>query len=297
MWSPIGKPRTVPATVRLAREWSNMEAARVDRHLSERRLTVYRKMLAEKAFRPVSWAKVHCKETNQEYRVNGQHTSALFSSVDESQLDGVYVVIEEYEADTLEDVARLYGTFDSPNQVRNAGDIYRQFAAVIPELAAIDHKFVGLAVHALALDKWKVFEGGGGVSAMERGELLFDNVDEVLWLYEMLGTQRRTVAHLWRGPVAAAMVGSYRRSKKAATDFWLAVRDETGLSPKMPDRVIAKYLLTHSVNRGLGAGRPARFRIKAKEFYVKCVHAWNAWRKDQTTDLKYFEDAKIPSFA
>jgi hypothetical protein len=29
--------------------------------------------------------------------------------------------------------------------------------------------------------------------------------------------------------------------------------------------------------------------------FVKCLHAWNAWRRDTVTDLKYHAQAKIPA--
>jgi hypothetical protein len=31
-----------------------------------------------------------------------------------------------------------------------------------------------------------------------------------------------------------------------------------------------------------------------REMMAKCIHAWNAWRRDERTALKYFKDAPIP---
>jgi len=43
--------------------------------------------------------------------------------------------------------------------------------------------------------------------------------------------------------------------------------------------------------------RIKKVRILPREFYVRSIKAWNAWRKKETTDLKYFPDAKIPAVA
>ena len=52
--------------------------------------------------------------------------------------------------------------------------------------------------------------------------------------------------------------------------------------------------MTHfSVGKGGGSNK-----IKAapdREFYVKCIHAWNAWRRNETTNLNYYADADVPA--
>ena len=88
------------------------------------------------------------------------------------------------------------------------------------------------------------------------------------------------------------MFVTYQKSKKAATEFWTAVREETGQSPQFADRKLAKFLLTH----GLRAIRhqQSRYRVKDREFFCKSIHAWNAWRKGDQTNLNYRADKPIP---
>jgi hypothetical protein len=298
-WQLKGSPKTVRVTNKLAKEWVEMGAAHVDRPLSERRMQVYEKIMAAGGFRPVAWAKAYCKETGQWYRVNGKHTSTLYSTADLKNLPDQYVVVEEYEADTVEDVARLYATFDSRSQTRTVGDINRSFAAAIPELAPMTDRLINLAVGALAFNIWPTTEGGFAGKAykqpVERAELLFDHVPEVVWLNQILpNTASRN--HLWRMPVAAAMIGTWGKSKAAATEFWTAVRDETGGNPDLPDRKLARWLLTIGAD---GTGKHTRTRVRyrpeAREFYVRSIHAWNAWRAGKTTELKYYTQADIPA--
>lgn len=299
MWKPRNKPKTVVVTKKIAEEWNALEEIREDRPLSERRLQVYNKVLANGEFRPVTWAKVYVTEMEQYYRVNGKHTSTVFMNADLSKCQEVIAVIEDYEADTIEDAVKLYATFDSQTQVRNQGDINRMFAASIPEMREMETRFVNLCVGALNYYKNPGATGTGdnpNMTAADKAEVLFDETAFCLWLRELL-PGRATHHHLWRVPVVAAMRGTWGKSQKAATDFWMAVRDETGTKPDMPDRKLAKFLFGTKASVARGTSVPMRFRIQAKEYYVKCIHAWNAWRKGESSNLNYYAAAKIPPFS
>lgn len=300
-WELSGTPKTVKVTTKLAKEWADMEAVHIDRPLSERRLQVYEKMVRAGGFRPVTWARAYCKETDQMLRVNGKHTSTLFANLPPELLTNLYVVIEEYEADALGDVANLYATFDSKTMTRTASDIYASFAATIPELAELDRRTIGLLVGALDYASNPSVNYGGSQhgtaikTTAEKAEELFDNVDVCQWLTSVLPGGTHTNAHMFRVPVAAAMVNTWRRSRSAATEFWLAVLNETGTSPNLPDRKLAKWLTQNRVSIGGRASTPQRFKTGPKEFYVRCIHAWNAWRKNETTNLNYYPTKPVPS--
>ena len=298
-WKLRGSPKTVRITSKLAKEWSEMSSASVDRPLSERRLGVYRAMLDKGEFRPVLWSKAWCKEIEEWERVNGKHTSTLFASVDLSKYQEVYAVIEEYDCETIEDVAKLYSTFDSATQSRNTGDINRSFASTDPDLKVMEQKAINLFVSAIAYSKNPTVSSGANQSTvMERAEAMLDNVPFCIWANEMMYGEGMTKksSHMRRQPVVGAMFSTYNKSKSAATEFWTAVRDETGATPDLPDRKLARFLLQMKLAvSGSSAGIPKRFRLTPKEFYVKSIKAWNSWRKKEPTDLKYFAEAKIPS--
>lgn len=295
-WQLKAAPKTHRVTRKLAREFAEMDPAPHDRPLSERRLQVYQRLFGQGGFRPCTWARASCAETGGLYRVNGKHTSTLLAGVD--PLPEYYVTVEDYACDTLEDVAKLYATFDSKMQSRTVSDINLSFAATVPELAPLPARVINLAVAGMGYHLWE-----GSVSRhhqpAERAELLLEYPEFLVWLADVLAAGaeaegRRNSRHLMRQPVVAAMFATWQKAGGPASEFWLAVRDETGPAPTLPDRKLARYLLTVGVDSGGGARYRVR-RADSREFYVKCIHAWNAWRKGEKTDLRYYAEAGVPA--
>jgi hypothetical protein len=133
--------------------------------------------------------------------------------------------------------------------------------------------------------------------AADRAECLLDEHNKMFirWVDKTIGSQKLD-AHMWRSPVVAAMNATFQKNKKDADAFWTLVRDGSGPNHKSPDRVLNKFLLTKYVNKAGGVtSRSAKALAAPREMYVKCLHAWNAWRKDTTTDLKYHAQGKIPA--
>ncbi len=291
MYELIEPPKTRKVTKVLAREFVEMDAAPNDRALSERRLAVYERIIQQQGFRPCCWARAHCVETGTVYRVNGKHTSTLFSTLD--PLPELYVVIEDYKCETLEDVARLYGSFDSRTQSRTAREINASFAGTVAELADVPRKIIDVCVSGISFHLWG--SQYGQRPAAERAELMLDQVEFVLFTEDLVGAGHSSDAYrkLGRGPVAAAIFATYKKAPNKAKEFWEAVRDETGSVPSLPDRKLAKFLVVAAVDTGVGSQRYRK--AEAREFYVRSLHAWNAWRRGENTDLKYYKDAKIPT--
>jgi hypothetical protein len=293
----VGTPRSENVTQSLAIRFRDMDPVPNDRRLNPKRVEAYRKMLVAGLFRPVQWATVYCGETQATYRVNGKHTSNLFSEYEELPQQ-IHATIEHYHCDDLDDVARLYATFDSRTQVRTTNDINRAFAAIDPDLAEIPTKIVNLCVTAICY--CRLGDEYTKVAAAERAECLLEDSGKqfVLWVYDILGGHNGEQSRLlWRSPVVAAMQASYQKSKRDANEFWLAVRDGTGANPKTPDRILNRFLLSKVVAKSSAAvGRRSRSEVASpREMFVKCLHAWNAWRKGIATDLKYHAQAKIPA--
>lgn len=299
-WVLRSVPQTVKVTRELAKEFAEMDPAPEDRPLSERRLEVYRRLFAQGNFRPCTWARAHCKETSGVYRVNGKHTSTMLSSL--AVLPDFYVTLEDYDCDTLTDVAKLYSTFDSKLQSRTSNDINVSFAGTIPELRPLNIKTLSTLIAGMAMHVWPTSHESK--QPAERAELMFEHVDFMLWSNDILtggtlpqsrGAKRRN-SHLVRASVTAAMMGSYYKNKKDAAEFWAAVRDDTGETPDCPDRVLSRYLLTVSMNTGRGM-RTGMKNVTSREVLVKCINAWNNWRRNERISyLSYRPDAKIPDY-
>lgn len=292
----VGTPKTERMTRGLAVSFRDMDAAPHDRPLNPKRIDAYKKMLAKGLFRPVHWATALCQETQNTYRVNGKHTSTMLAEADDIPAS-LYAMIEHYHCDTLDDVAKLYATFDSRLQVRTANDINRAFAAVDPDLAELSIHVISLCVTGISYHRWQ--DTYTHFPAAERAECMFDSDNKVFinWVADFFSETKTQPRHLMRANVVAAMYTTWLKSRKAAKEFWQEVRDETGSSPKLPDRVLSRFLLTKVVYKGNGAVSPKAVTAKPREVYVKCLHAWNAWRRNTTTDLKYHASAKVPAVA
>jgi hypothetical protein len=294
-WKQIEKPRTVIASKALVKEFAEMEPAPYDRPLSERRLQVYERILRNGEFRTVIWASAVCVETGAVYRVNGKHTAVLLSKQD--PLPEFHVTVERYQCDRLSDVAKLYNTFDSNLSSRTVSDINAAFAATLPEIRGVPHRMVNLAVGAVASAKWSEGELRR-IPPAERAEELVDNTDFVLWLHSFLpavsgsGPHR----HIVRLPVVQAMYSTFRKAKNDSDKFWRAVKEEDAPDRDDPSRVLARYLVRVAMGGGRVSGlKEGKKLVTGREIYVKCLHAWNAWRKGETTALNYHPKSPVPA--
>lgn len=298
MWKQIEKPRTMQATKALVSEFFNMEALPRDRPLSSRRLMIYQRILANGEFRPVTWASAFCKEMGVTYRVNGKHTSTLLHGVLDD-LPEFFVTVERYECPTMEDVAKLYSTFDSNIGIRNASDIVLSFASTVKEFNQdsnpIAKKTLLLSVTAAAFAEWGL-NYHSEKTVVERAELILDNVDFTLWLDEILwpkikGRKQKDAAHIWRAPVAAAMYATWHKARGDSTQFWQAVRDESDELGSVT-RVLAKWLDRSACRTAMQSKKPI---VAFREMYVRCMQHWNAWRNGDEKIPKYLKDSKIPA--
>lgn len=302
-WKLIDRPKTVAVTRKLAKQFAEMEPAPHDRPLSERRLQVYERLMRDGKFRPVTWATAVCAETGGTYRVNGKHTSTMLSTLD--VLPEFYVTIENYSCPTLEDVAQLYATFDSKMMSRTSSDIYLSFAATCDEIKELPNKVITSCCVGIAYAKMSQHDYSRSQPA-DRAEYILEHSDFVVWYHRLLtmqgsytdtsiGTKDR-YQHLNRQSVVAAMFKTWDRDKDAALKFWLEVRDESGATPEIPTRKLAKWLLLTTIkSKGASLRETTTEKATTREMFVKCLHAWNAWRKGEPTKLQYYAKAPLPS--
>lgn len=289
----VGTPKTEKVTQALAIRFRDMEPVPNDRNLNPKRLDAYRKMIAAGLFRPVQWATARCVETATTHRVNGKHTSTVCAEFEVLPQD-IYATIEHYKCDTQNDLAKLYATFDSRTQVRTTNDINRAFAAVDPDLRDIASSVINICVSAVSYSRYR--EQYTTRPAAERAECLLEpEVKLFIEWVACLSIRTESASHLSRSPVVSAMYDSWSKCRRDAVEFWMAVRDGSGANNKSPDRVLHRYLLTVGVFKPGATGNRRGKLATPREMYVKCLHAWNAWRRDLTTDLKYHAQGKIPA--
>ncbi len=289
MFKLKGVPRTETVTAALAKRFAEMEPFVRERPMSDVRLKVYDKEWSEGHFRPVTWAAAFCKETAATCRVNGQHTSYMATLVDLKDRPPLIATVEWYECDTLEDVARLYNTFDNRMQSRNTTDINRAFAAVVPQLADVPLPIVNMCVSGYWYARYQE-RYTQETTPQDRAEMLVDHFDFVRWYASVLPKEKQH-NHLRRMAVCAAAYATYVRAPRIATQFWEAVRDETASEPTNPTRKLGKFLLLTFVKRTNSGGDK---NCTNREFFVRCLQHWNSWRKDEAAPKIYRADTPIP---
>lgn len=234
----------------------------------------------------------------QIYRINGKHTSLAMQRVDGNLLRKLKVCHLLFKCDDAADLAALYSTFDSMESSRKARDIYQIYAAGVDDLRNIPGRVRDTAVSGLALWRWDRL--GNAHSARERGELLTKHAAAVIFINSLFRGADGEAAQecnrmLLRAPVTGAMAATFHVSQKAAREFWMEVRDGSNPDPRNPSRVLQKWLLGAAVSTGRGACPSGRRPDSRRGMFVRCLHAWNAWRDGTATDLKYYDAAKIPT--
>lgn len=288
----LKKKQTRVTTRKHAEELANMEGCPQDRAIKPFLLAHLNSQLIEGQFRPPSWAIINCKEDGKVYRVNGKHSSTVLALANGHFPKSLPHDFEEYDGDTREDVAKLYATFDRRESARHTGDINRVYAAANPKLVGVPGSIVNLAVTGIGTATWANYYS---VKVDARAAKLLEFPDFVLWLQKILQPDQdgvKSVKHIRRGPVVGAMFATWGKSRVAAAEFWRLVREGCGEDHRTADRKLNAYLLSTSLSSSTGGGRATG--VASREMYVKCLHAWNAWRRGESTDMKYYPAADVP---
>lgn len=283
----IRAPRPIQITRKNAEAHAALPNIRNDRVLKQDRLDAYKRMIVNGTMRPVTWATARCVETGETYRVNGQHTATAYMQV-ERVPENSYAMVEEYVCDTLEDVVRLYQTFDSKSAVRAQSEIYKAFAGTDDRLADVQARLVEKCIGGIAVSK-----GGGSMvydrfanATADRATDMLRHIDFVLWVNNNFRAGQHS--HMVRVGCIAAMFSSWQKCQRDCKTFWLEIRDETNASPDHPTRKLSRFLLKFTAN---GKAGPSAIRGE----YVACLHAWNAYRKNAPVRLCYMPTAEVPS--
>jgi len=205
-------------------------------------------------------------------------------------------VLQEYSingSDEEDALARIFSQFnvDSP---RTRGDIAWIYGC---ELGWEEwpRRLVVTAASALAATENGVFStsnatGYRNLSKDDAAALLARNQKVCEWMHSMNIITHR---HMRRMPVIAAMVTTWRKGQRAATEFWTAIRDGEELRGSDPRFVLREYLKETSIQGG--QKNPAGKQTADNRcMYSKCIHGWNAWRSGKTTALKYHVKSSVP---
>lgn len=219
---------------------------------------------------------------------DGQHQLTMCSRYDVS----IDVVLQEYhlngEVDDPEAMARIFSQYNV-DRSRTRGEIAWIFGCQLG-WESWTRKVVTVLSSALSALESGSFLQASRLAKDDAAALMACNTKVCEWVHGMGIAGHR---HLKRTATVAAMIATWRKSQKGASEFWAAVRDGEGLKKTDPRYVLREYLKDASLQGGVK--NPAQKQLSdGRAMYAKCIHAWNAWRDDRGTSLKYFPNSPLP---
>lgn len=279
------KTETVPLTLEIAKHYRRMLALRGDRDVDScagrKRVDKLRQMnLAGQFHSPIWSAVIVTGEKGKKFRIDGAHSTMMLVESGADFPKDLSVTIRTFRAATIEEAVRLWELFNPKISMRSLGDIAIGRAAYISGLCNIKSGKLLMAARGVALH-YKLHDPN---MARDPLDYLSMHPAFIADVQEFLGTPM-----LAKSAVVATMFSTWGRSDGNSPKFWRRVRDESASDPKCPTRVLAKYLTEQKSKAKAGGVADTGFIL-----YVKCHHAWNAWRTNRITNLKFIKGCPVP---
>jgi hypothetical protein len=290
-WRLTKEPKSEKLTRELAEQVAGLSDVSTvlgfDRPLKPSRWKNYKKLMETNKFRALNWSRCFCKETGITYRVDGQHTS--YAACKASPFPDLFVIMANYEADTLEDVRALWETFDTQGAARNASDFNNAFAKMSPRLRELPKRLINRIVSGLAVAECGIYFAHE-MTQGQRANLILEHEKFAVWAADIIrgGDDAENREKINRIAVLAAMALTYQKNPGKAAEFWPAVRDGTGTNTKGGDRVLERYLIS-TVTR-----EARNYYQDLEEDFFKCLDAWNQWRGGLKKGVLHYKKGEEP---
>lgn len=302
----IGSPQIQPVTLDLAKRHRDMPEFIGERPISEARRRYLANEILDGKARLFDWASAYVASTNAWYRVNGKHSSTAIVDIADRMPSDMRACVVKYHCDTMEDLAELWSAFDSKSSARTSRDIYHAVASTIDELSGVSEAVINLCVTGIGIShtfgherRQKIDKGhstGNTDSAdrskkfltpIEKANMLRGNCDFVHFVEQVAHSKTKSRKHVFRGPVVAAMLETYRKDSDACYEFWNCIATDMAY-PATVERWLHNYLSVSTIQGGKGKV------VLPREMYVVCLLAWNTWRKGQVRVPAYKPVTAVP---
>jgi hypothetical protein len=260
---------TKELTPELAREFRDMQASPTERALVERHVAHLRAKIVADQMIPFEWAYVIYKGVR--IRINGQHSSNALCQLDaEGKFPvGAKVTINEYYAETLDDVVALFRQIDDRQSARTLTDIAGAYQGRVEALRSADRVAAKLAVEAII---WynKYVEKVPTPEGDDKYSLFNDTIYHafILW-HASLGNRKSPEMRITS--VVSAMYATFSVNPGAAKEFWTKVGVDLEFNDVHPAIVLTDWLREVRVTKGK--------KKRPGEYYQACLYAWNAYRR------------------
>lgn len=254
-----------------------------DRKIDQRRIDDLIFKARNGLLKAINWAT--CAWEGELYRVNGGHTSWLFSDQagKEPIPHGLMVITEKYAAQTMEDVIQVWRAIDNQSSARNAAEQARTLQITLhPTL----QKIAASSLLTLMAGLVRARTGKGfrmRINNEERITILREYEEDAVWLAEhfflaYFDKERKIVN---RSCVMSAITKTAWVSRDKSLIFWNLVLTGEAPSPKDPTRKLRELLI--ATKSGNTAGRMAGM-LNDPELENACLWHWNRWRNGLEVD-------------
>ena len=222
------------------------------------------------------------------YLVNGQHQCNAVLAANKN----IDVVVEKYSCENMRDVSLLYQQYDN-HASRSLANLVTFHASAI----GIDWppRIANLIVSGAALrEGW-----GKKLGKQEKVEMLERYMEQGNFIKKLLtetpdkkpGAETK---HLRKSPVICAILLTWEKCQRDTKEFWENVRDGEGLTRKSPQFKLREFLRDTNFSAGAWAGVTTKKPATQHEIVFRSIVAWNAYRKNISTALKYYVSKQIP---
>ncbi len=222
--------------------------------------------------------------TSNPTRLNGQHTCWARLVAEDEGLDPKTrcpVQLLSYEAETIEDMRRLYASIDS-GRPRSQGVKVNAYLAGTDEFPNATKSSLRMIAQGIGIWLWESPEVRTLHGAEDRAYLLLKDHHKVaVFVSSFLDAAKpKDQKHFKRAPVVGAMFATFDKAPQIAYDFWRDVRDGLGITDKQdPKRVLRDWLMQASLAKSQYNGDLKT--VTQEAMYRACIYCWNNHRANQ----------------
>ena len=277
----------VSLTKELADNFSGLPTFKGDRSrdtaAGRSRIAWLEQLLHDGKFHTPKWATAALDGTI--YRVNGGHSSAMLANLNGAFPKNMQCVIDRFACETRDDLADLFSQFDPRQSLRRITDKINAHKGVHDDLDSVSPTDIQRITSGIA---YYVAHDGDGPHLDEDAKIRLVHREQpfILWASQFSGKR-----HFSMTGVAAAMYATWTRHRHEAEVFWEEVRDRSNPSNTNASRMLGEFLIENVSKKKYASGAPL---WSTRAYFVKSIHAWNAWNRNETTNLRYMEDCGWP---
>jgi hypothetical protein len=270
------KTETVPLTPEVAKTFRDLKPSPTERAYDAGRARMIREKAEAGQLIAFQWATA--KLGNEEYRMNGQHSSAVLAELNGKFPKGLVAHIDHYQVDDRDGLALLFRQFDARKSGRTPMDVSGAYQGLYETLSDVPRGEAKLAVEGC---NWyrKNVEGlpaarGDDVYTLF-GELPLHNY--IRWIGETLTSK---TPELKRVPIVAAMYGTFIANEAQAREFWGHV-SRGGVQ-------FEDQHATTTLDSFLKMAADKETQVTPPALYQASIYAWNAAREQKPlSSVKY----------